>query len=125
VKTSHVVLAIGAVAAGGAALWYFSRNGVKTPFYPGAQGFPTNLPGGQPQTSVNAGYPKSNSTAQVIDAAAPLATKLFDSIGSLFQKDIGADEPAATEPTGSVQGYENEAWLSGGFDSSPDPSFYT
>jgi hypothetical protein len=105
-KTSHIVLGIGAVVAGGAALWYFTKGaGAKGTYYPGSQGFPSPVPSGAPR-NVQAPTPsgKGADTADVIKAATPLAIATLPYIKDAFSSLFGSDDAADAAPPSSTEG---------------------
>jgi hypothetical protein len=103
-KTSHMVLGIGAAALGLGGLYYFgTRGGTPKQYYPGAQGIPVNRVGGAPgnaQSPTASNY--SSQTAQLISASAGAAVALLPSLKDLFSGDGG--DPTNDEVTGSVEG---------------------
>jgi hypothetical protein len=106
-KTSHVILALVAVAGGAGALYYFARKGAGDPrtYYPGSQGFPQSVPGGAPQ-SVQIPTPSGKGgTTDTILAAGAVGVALLPSLSSAMKDLFGSSsEPAAAEATASYEG---------------------
>jgi hypothetical protein len=124
-KTGHVVAGIGVLAVGAGAFWYFTRQGKAGSYYPGAQGYPQNMPGGQAQNVGNVLSPGTDATAQKIVAAGAAAGSLLPAIGKLWESFGGSDSDNSDAPATEVI---HDDWLSAntfGDSATVDPYFYT
>jgi hypothetical protein len=108
-KTSHIVLAIGAVALGGGALYYFAmKKGTAPGYYPQSQGYPVSIPiGGARNVQVPTPSAKGSDPASIIGAATPLGIATLPYLRDAFSSLFGSDsEPAALEATSSYEGLD-------------------